>query len=106
MGDFFISGSVDVGFKGAHAAGLVFAHHKLKVVLAEWQVEAGGVLDIFPRDLLGMSRCRALPFRAHFADIWPGGLLHGADDVERGLVCVAALDERNLRAWDNDETGT
>ncbi len=24
--------------------------------------------------------------------------MHGADDVERGLVLVAALDERNLRA--------
>ena len=82
--------------KRAHAPGLVFAHHKLQLILARRQVEAGGVLDVLlPRLQRGIEiQLDRLP-RA------PDGPLHliddFANDVERGLVLVAALDKRNLR---------
>ncbi len=87
----------DVGFERAHAAGLVFAHHKLEVVLAGRQVEAGGVLNVFLARLLrGIEVeldgfARAADGALHFVD-------HGANDVERSLVLIPTLHKGDLRA--------
>ena len=53
-GKLFQVREIDVGFEGPHAASLIFADHKFEVVLAQGQAEAGGVLDILARNLLGI----------------------------------------------------
>ena len=96
-GAFFRSGSVMSAIERAHAAGLVFAHHKFELILARRQVEARRVLDILLPRLQRRIEIELDGF-AHAAD-GPLHLVdHRADDVERGLVLVAAFDERNLRA--------
>jgi hypothetical protein len=67
-GDFFMSGSVISAIKRAHAAGLVLAHHKLHLILARRQIEAGGVLDILLPRLQAGSRFSFTVSRA-----WPMG---------------------------------
>src|SRR6201993_5320884 len=44
--------NLHVGLEGAHAAGLIFAHHKFQVVAARSEDKTGVVLHIFAADLL------------------------------------------------------
>ncbi len=90
-------GQRDLGDERAHAAGLVFAHHEFELVLARRQIEAGGVLDVLLPRLQRRIEVE-LDGIAHAAHRALGFVDHGADDVERGLVLVAALHKGNLRA--------
>ncbi len=87
----------DVRFKRAHAAGLVFAHHKLQVIFPRRQVEARGVLDILLPRLQGRVEIE-LDRLARAADRPLHLVNHFANNVERSLVFVAALHKGNLRA--------
>src|SRR5208282_5866491 len=90
-----------IGLKRAHAPGLIFADHKLQVVAAGSQEEAGVVLNVFAADV-------ASAFDGEFygvaqtADGEFAALKSFPDDVNRGVVLVLFGNKGNLRAGDDE----
>src|SRR5450631_2111163 len=68
---------------------------------ADGQCESCRVLNIFLRDLLRLVDGELHSF-ARIPDLAALRILYLADDIERGFVAVASLDEGNLRSG-NDQ---
>src|SRR5256885_2107880 len=97
-------GNLNIGFKRAHAAGLVFADDESQVVAAGSENKTGIVLNIFAAHLLSAVESEL----DGVAEMAYGQFAFGADfagDVDGGVVFIFCLDEGNLRTRDNERNG-
>ena len=95
---------LNIGFERSHAAGLIFAHDKLQMILAAQQAHPGVILHIL---FLYIGRCAHREFHGVANSIqWVAFVVeHHSNHVQRCLVAVAAAHEWDLRARYHQRNG-